>query len=170
MTVVDYDISPCKKCDRIASCDFPCQQYSDAELEHDLAKKNRDIEFSDDVFENIYVRENPKYYNDLLKSIRQLKSNDVGVKVGNDTDIENFLDYSVEDIIWLHVLKGKVAFTQLFDKNSFLTYLEEENDKYCERNGLCNECRSPLERQESYEEVCGSRRLVEVDYRCSRGC
>ena len=85
-------------------------------------------------------------------------------------DIEDFLEYQVDDIMWLRVLSGRVPITELIDKEAFKDFLKSENDQYCNANGLCEECRSPLERFPTYEEVCGSRRLVEVEYRCPHGC
>jgi len=146
MTVVDYNISPCKKCERFASsCDFPCQQYSDAELEQDLAKKNRDIELSYEIEKET-------------------------VKVNNDTDIENFLDYSVEDIEWFQILNGKRTFNELFDKKALLEMMWKKHEKYCEDNGLCPECRGFMEKYPSYEDVRGAKGLVEYEYKCSKGC
>ena len=88
----------------------------------------------------------------------------------NDTNIEDILDYSVDSEIWLRVLNGKIAFTELICKDSFLAYVEEQNEKYCNDNGLCAECRSSLVEKDEHEEICGSRRVSERLLVCRNGC
>jgi len=91
-------------------------------------------------------------------------------QIANMTDIEDVLDYSVDSHMWLLAVKGKIPFTDLIDNGIFLAYLEDENEKFCEVERLCTECRSHMERQEQKEEICGSIRTSEVLWACSRGC
>jgi len=124
-----------------------CPEYLDQKLEQDLAKKNRDIEFALDTYRGKKVE----------KEIEVIDINDV-------------LDYSVEDDIWAKVINGKLPYTELISKNAFLDFLITENEEYCNANNLCEVCRSPLEIKEEQEEVCGSIRTSEIIFVCPRGC
>jgi len=86
------------------------------------------------------------------------------------TDLESILDYTVENDMWLKVLNGRVPYTELIDKSSFLSYLEEENERYCLENGLCVTCRSLLQEREQIEEYCGSRMVVGRYLQCPNNC
>jgi len=108
-------------------------------------------------------------YTDYIINL-SFNKNKKEIKIMDDTNIEDFLEYNVSDITWLRVINHQIPYTELINKTGFLNFLISENDKYCEENGLCTICRNPLEKFDSYEEVCGSQRLVESDFRCRYGC
>jgi len=85
-------------------------------------------------------------------------------------DIEDFLEYSPQDVEWFQILNGKRPFYELIDKKALLEMMQIEHEKYCNDNGLCSECMGYMERQEQKEEICGSIRTSEVLWVCSRGC
>lgn len=87
-----------------------------------------------------------------------------------DNDISNFLEFNVTDIEWLRVINGKIPYTTLIDKDAFLSYLERENEKYCNDNGLCLVCRNPLVKEQQIEEYCGSKMVVNEYWVCPYGC
>ena len=88
----------------------------------------------------------------------------------DENNIEDFLEFSVENAEWLRVCNSQIPYTELLDKNALQEYFKSENDKYCKEQGLCAICRNPLEKFDSYEEVSGSQRLIEVEFRCPYGC
>lgn len=86
------------------------------------------------------------------------------------TDIEDFLEYSVSDKIWLDFINEKIPLIELINVNELIDYLETENEKFCRQEGFCSECRTPLQRYESKEEICGSIQTAEVYWQCPYGC
>lgn len=85
-------------------------------------------------------------------------------------DIEDFLEYQVEDIIWLRVANNLVPYTELINRDYLINYIKERNQKFCEDNGLCSECRSPLVERVEFEEIWGSKQESERYWCCPRGC
>ena len=83
-------------------------------------------------------------------------------------DIKDYLNYNIEDIEWLEVLNGKYPLMKLIDRNSLMRYIEFENEKYCLENKLCTSCRTPLETYKHYEDVRGSKQLVEITLECPK--
>ena len=88
----------------------------------------------------------------------------------DDNDICDFLEYNVEDIEWLRCINGQIPYTELIDKNALLSYLENENEKYCNDNGLCVICRNPLIKKEQIEEYWGSKMTIGYDWVCEHEC
>jgi len=96
--------------------------------------------------------------------------NDKNNNINEDTNIENFLEYSVEDIIWARVANEKINYSEIIDKNALLSYFKEKNEKYCAENCLCEVCRNPLTEFTEYEDICGSMQISEIYYSCPNGC
>lgn len=91
-------------------------------------------------------------------------------KYCKEDHLEDYLEYSVGEDTWLKFINRDLPLIDLIDENAFMDYLEEQNRIYCDQNGLCPECRSPLERYEHKEEVWGSVQTVEVLPICPNGC
>jgi len=83
-------------------------------------------------------------------------------------DIKDYLNYDVEDDEWLDVLNGKSPLMKLINRTSLMRYIELENEKYCLENNLCTNCRTPLEIYKHYENVRGSKQLVEIRHECPK--
>ncbi len=83
-------------------------------------------------------------------------------------NLEDYLDYNVEDPEWLEILNGKLALFQIINRNSLMRYIEFKNEKYCLENNLCTNCRTPLETNKHYEEVFGTRKLIEITMDCPK--
>jgi len=139
---MNYDRGVCKQCEKWSACNHPCNDFLDAKLEYDLAKKNKNIEFA-------------------LDNYRGNRIEDEEV-----TDIEDVLDYSVEDIKWVQVINGKLPYTELISKDALLDFLVSENETYCKENNLCEICRNPLEPITEYEDGMISERY----WACKHGC
>ena len=141
-----YIPESCRKCDRESKCTYPCEDaYNEFKMQNPQNQEN---------------------------SLCNEKYNQPVARVSDycDNSIEDFLEFGVESIEWLRVVNCQIAFTELLDKNALQEYFKSENEKYCEEQGICNVCRNPLEKFDSYEEVCGSKRLVEIEFRCPYGC
>ena len=83
-------------------------------------------------------------------------------------NIEDYLNYNVEDPEWLEVINGKLSLSQMINSNSLMRYIEIQNEKYCLQNNLCANCRTPLIEHKHYEEVHGSRQLIEITLDCPK--
>lgn len=59
-------------------------------------------------------------------------------------DIEDLLDIDVDSIEWIQIINGQRPWTDLFNKNNIIKFLEEMNEKFCEDHNLCKVCRSEL--------------------------
>ena len=81
-------------------------------------------------------------------------------------DIADFLEYGVESLEWLMVLNNKVPYTTLFNESSIFDYLNSESEKYCDQEGICHECRTPLKEFIEYEDGIISERY----WACGNGC
>ena len=77
------------------------------------------------------------------------------VNKDNENDIENFLEYDVQNDEWLQCINGEIHLLELLDENSILEYLKEKNKKYCDERCLCSKCRETLVEysQGEYEDV-----------------
>ena len=102
-------------------------------------------------------------YNKSLKNnINESESNN-----DNDgNDIENFLEYDVSDNIWLKIINKEIPIIEILDENAFYEYFTNENVKYCDQEGLCSECRTPLKEFIEYEDGIISERY----WACGNGC
>jgi len=128
----------CQKCNRITYCDFPCI----------------------DAFEDW-----KKYLIDNYGGSNG-KGNNINEEPTNDNDIENFLEHSVESLEWLRVCNGQIPYTVLLDKNTFKQYFISENERYCDQEGICPECRNPLKEFVEMEDGIISERY----WSCGNGC
>jgi len=155
-----YIPESCRKCDRESSCTYPCEDaYNEFKMQNPNNKENSLC--------------NEKYNQPVARVSEDDTYDKTTLLCGCEKDennIEDFLEFSVENVEWLRVCNNQIQYTELLDKNAFDEYFKFENDKYCEENGLCTVCRNPLEKFDSYEEVSGSRQLVEIDFRCRYGC
>jgi hypothetical protein len=135
----------CAKCPREIEnkCDYPCTDAME-----EFRAKNRH-------------QENKPKESDISSQFN---------KVSYDNDISGFIEYDVSSLEYFQIMKGRKPFIDLISKSSLLDYMYEENEKYCKENGLCPECRIPLERYESKEEIWGSVQTAEVYWHCPRGC
>ena len=53
----------------------------------------------------------------------------------NDIDnIENYLEYSVDNIEYLEIIKGLRSPLEIISIESLLEYMSEQNEKYCSNN------------------------------------
>jgi len=155
-----YIPDSCRKCDRESSCTYPCEDaYNEFKMQN---PQNQENSLCNETYNQPIARvSEDDTYNKTTHSCGCEK---------DENNIEDFLEFSVENVEWLRVVNSKISYTELIDKSAFLSYLEGKNEKYCEENGLCIVCRNPLEKFDSYEEVSGSRRLVEIEFRCPYGC
>lgn len=85
-------------------------------------------------------------------------------------EIEDFLTCSVGDEEYLQVVNGLKMPSTIIDWKYLLQYMTDKNIEYAKENELCETCHSPLKEYKSYEEVWGSKQLVEFEYRCPHGC
>jgi hypothetical protein len=123
----------CRGCKRTEYCQYPCDDYS-KELDR-FNKLNDNVinekqSMSEENGEN--ERSNPH-------KIQILK--------GMDCDrecLEDYMTVSVEDDTWLEVLNGRYTIEQVIDYDDIHRYMTERNREYCEKQGLCEECRSEL--------------------------
>ena len=155
-----YIPESCRKCDRESSCMYPCEDaYNEFKMQNPNNQKNSLCN---------------ETYNPPVARVSEDDTYDKTTLLCDsldcDNSIEDFLEYGVESIEWLRVCNSQIQYTELLDKNALQRYFINENEKYCEENGLCTVCRNPLEKFDSYEEVSGSQRLVETDFRCRYGC
>jgi len=88
----------------------------------------------------------------------------------NKEHLDDYFEYELGDLETLEFLNGKMTAEEYLSIASIKGYLEIIHEKYCEDNNLCKECHSPLQEYKSYEEVWGSKQLVEIEFRCPRGC
>ena len=137
----------CNMCERAksSSCNFPCNNYADymynQSLKNNIYKDDRRESVSDDS----------------LNHNHENKCNN---------DISDFLEYGVESLEWLMVLNNKVPYTTLFNESSIFDYLNSESEKYCDQEGICHECRTPLKEFIEYEDGIISERY----WACGNGC
>ena len=120
------------KCNRINSCDYPCEPYTDYII-------------------NLSLKKNSLGQNKLLPT---------------SNDIENFLEYDVSDNIWLKIINREIPIIEILDENVFYEYFTNENIKYCDQEGLCSECRTPLKEFIEYEDGI----ISERHWACGNGC
>lgn len=84
--------------------------------------------------------------------------------------IDEFLEYNVDDNEWLYIVNGQWPIFDLLDLKSLQRYIEEENERYCEENGLCPVCRASLVEKYRMDEYWGSVQRVFDCYACPNGC
>ncbi|OHD22841.1 MAG: hypothetical protein A2Y34_04435 [Spirochaetes bacterium GWC1_27_15] len=159
--MINYHMSICRDCEREACCNYPCQEYSDQKRNQYKAQEAENIRKTIEWLN----REEQNKVNERLGEM------DMNVCDCDDSnDIENFLEYSVENVEWLRCINGQIPYTELIDKNALLSYLEECNERHCDQNGLCEVCRTPLvEAEESRGEHFGTS-CGEVMWHCPNNC
>ena len=130
----------CNMCDRAknSSCNFPCNDYTDYMYNQSLK-------------------------NNINEDDRNINRSDNSLNNDCNNDIADFLEYNVESLEWLMVLNNKIPYTTLFNESAIFDYLNSESEKYCDQEGLCHECRSPLKEFIEYEDG----RIVERYWACS---
>jgi hypothetical protein len=82
--------------------------------------------------------------------------------------LEDFLNYDIHDPEYLEILNGKRTIESIISWESLLMYMQEKNDKYCDKYNLCHECRSPLVKVREQEEIWGSKQVSEVYWVCPK--
>jgi len=108
-------------------------------------------------------------YTDYIINLSLKKNNVVEIEnklLPNCNDISDFLEYDVESLEWLMVINNKVPYTTLFNESAIFDYLNSESEKYCNQEGICHECRSPLKEFIEYEDGMISERYLA----CENGC
>jgi len=102
------------KCNRISSCDYPCEPYTDYII-------------------NLALKKNIPVQNKLLPICRNCKSN-----------IEDYFEYAVSDDEWKKIIDKEIPLIELFDQNAVYNYISSEYENFCKQEGLCPECKMPL--------------------------
>jgi hypothetical protein len=84
----------------------------------------------------------------------------------NDYNIENFLEYSVENDEWLQILNNPKQLSTIICWDSLYQYMIEKNKEFCDKRCLCESCRSPI--KENIEYVDGL--ISDIQWSCENGC
>jgi len=106
-------------------------------------------------------------YTDYIINLSLKKNNVVENKLlPICNDIADFLEYDVSDNIWLKIINKEIPIIEMLDENTFYEYFTNENIKYCDQEGLCSECRTPLKEFIEYEDGIISERY----WACGNGC
>ncbi|HEY8889432.1 MAG TPA: hypothetical protein VIM70_04205, partial [Clostridium sp.] len=135
----------CKQCEKWSACFQPCNDFLDAKLEYDLAKKNRLIELS-------------------LNNYR-------GKKIIKEStvmfdDINSIMEIDVDNPLYLLICNHLIDPRRAVDFHALVLYMQEQNKDYCNDLNLCPECRSELKEFVETEDGMPSERY----WACSHGC
>jgi hypothetical protein len=84
----------------------------------------------------------------------------------NDNNIENFLEYSVENDEWLEILNNPKKLSTIVSWDSLFRYMVSEHEKYCAENCLCETCRSELVEYTEYVDE----KISDMYWSCPNGC
>lgn len=197
--MIDFINPICSPCERRSSCTYPCLNYSNYLIRQHHEKEAQNIQDSLKTIRNeisqtykptptgvtevdISVKSGDSLgfeINDEKKEeLKKMLSENQGCTFIPDSclpkkyckdDIENFLEYNVEDDAWLDACNNITSWTNLIDVDAFREYLLIENEKYCKNNDLCSECRAPLKLFIEHEDICGSMQESERYWSCPSG-
>lgn len=171
--IVNYFNQICRPCNRKESCLEHCQEYLDYLDRVPNNENKRDIH----ILKVDHLTHEKK--EELMKLIEQYSGRleisdmdfgDVRVEYNDGIGIDDLFEYSVEDQIWINIINEKVHYTEIVDKDALLNYLVECNEKYCNEQGLCHVCRTPLVEKTEMEEIWGSMQTSEKYWCCPNGC
>jgi hypothetical protein len=84
----------------------------------------------------------------------------------NDNNIDNFLEYSVENDEWLQIINGLRRPSDIICWNSLLQFMTEQNKKFCAKHCLCESCRSELNEYTEYVDEI----ISDIYHSCPNGC
>lgn len=166
--MMDYFNSVCQTCDRRTSCLYPCQEYVDFYREQDLKEQEKynnqkDIHILHLNVDHLTDEKKQEIMRTIEECSGRLEVSNMNMSISSGDDIENFLEYEVENIEWLRCLNGQIPILDILDKNTIYEYLREQNEKYCEEQSLCPICRNPL--KEYKDEMINERYWA-----CQYGC
>jgi hypothetical protein len=158
---MEYEI--CKKCERKLNgyfCEQPCGDF---------------FKYLDQMsylsYSNDNVINEKKSMSEENGGNESSNPHEIQILKGMDCDrecLEDYLEFSVGEDEFFEVLQGKRTIENIIDFDSLMSYLERENEKYCESEGLCPECRSPLERHNHIEEYWGAKMTVGYEWVCPK--
>lgn len=111
-----------------------------------------------------------KYSGKVSLSEMVMSDTRMGCKCNDITDIDDILEYTVEDPEWLQICNGLRMPNGIIDWRALLDYMVERNLKYCDDLRLCNVCRRNLvlvkeSRGEHFGVDC-----FETVWHCPNGC
>jgi len=142
---MNYNRGVCKQCEKWSACFQPCNDFLDAKLEYDLAKKNRLIEFA-------------------LNNYRGKKIiKESTVMFG---DINSLMVYDVSNEKYLQIVNKLIDPRRAIDMSLLVSYMREQNSIYCKEEYLCETCHSHL--REMTEMIDGF--IVARNMECPHGC
>ena len=151
-----YIPDSCRKCDRESSCTYPCEDaYNEFKMQNPQNQEN--LLCNETYNQPVAMVSEDNTYDKTTHSLGCEK---------DENNIEDFLEFSVENVEWLRVCNSQIQYTELLDKNALLEYFKSKNDKYCEEQGICNVCRNPLIEFAEKEDGMTSEKY----WTCSYGC
>lgn len=63
----------------------------------------------------------------------------------SDTNIEDILEFEVDQAEYLQIVNGLRTPSQAIDFKKLLDYMSEQNYNHCDNNNLCKTCHSELQ-------------------------
>jgi len=86
------------------------------------------------------------------------------------SNIEDFLECGVSDDVWKKIIDKEVPLIEIFDQNAVYDYIISEHEKFCDQEGICSECMSPLILEKQVEEYWGDKMVINKGFICPHGC
>lgn len=81
-------------------------------------------------------------------------------------DINSILELNIDNPIYLQVVNGLVDPKKVVDFDVLISYMTEQNKKYCDDHDLCPECRSEMKQFVEMEDGM----ISEWYWSCRNGC